>query len=137
MTSTRSRIYAFTGQKMVQVPPDELQPDRIDETARRLKCTLRGPHSLLHEATDPGAPGGDGRDGVAMLLVDRGADPRIRDLNGATPLMNAARRNSARVVRRLLDAGAEPSVKDRCDRTAGDHARSDEIRNLLGTRPAN
>lgn len=122
--------------QQVEVPGRDLEPDRIDDTVKRLQCnvsTFWGT-SLLHLATSPGSPGGEGRDRIAELLIEHGAEVNARTLNGSTPLMNAAARSSPRVMRRLLDAGADVSAKDRCGRTAEEYAKSQEAQALLRNR---
>ena len=51
--------------------------------------------------------------GVARLLLDRGADPnatRTGGQAGATPLMSAAFNGATGLVRLLLDRGADPDL---------------------------
>jgi len=71
-------------------------------------------------------------DKVAALLLDRGADPNAR-LNAsssplippnATPLM-VRRYDDARLVKALLKAGADPTLKSDEGRTALDYAREE------------
>ncbi len=51
-------------------------------------------------------------------MLDAGADVNATDLDGATPLMFAAQRDSVEVVRMLLDAGAEVDAADSKGETA-------------------
>jgi ankyrin repeat protein len=122
------KVYAFPeGQtQMVEVPRRDLQPDRIDDTVKRLQCnisTLSGGSSLLYFAVRgrPG-PGPDNHEQIVKLLLDRGADPNARTLNGATPLMMAASQHRHRFMTMLMDAGADVKATDRCGRTAEDYA---------------
>jgi ankyrin repeat protein len=117
------------------VPRRDLEPDRIDETVKRLQCNVStfGGTSLLHLAVEAGGPPGgrEGRERIARLLITRGADPNSRTLNGSTPLMLAARQDMRRVIVMLKDAGADVKATDRCGRTAADRARSLDTKALL------
>jgi ankyrin repeat protein len=115
-------VYAFPGEQMVTVPRSDLKPDRIDNTVKRLQCTLSELSegtSLLHLAL-AGVP--ESRERIAKLLIERGADPNARTLNGTTPLMYAARQHNQAVMTMLMDAGADAKAMDRCGRTAEDYA---------------
>jgi ankyrin repeat protein len=110
-----------------EVPPRDLAPDRIDDTIKRLHCkvsTSRG-KSLLHVAVGSGGVGGqEGRERIAELLIERGADPNVSTLNGETPLMTASRwTGNPRTVSMLKAAGADVNAMDRCGRTAEDYAK--------------
>ncbi len=67
--------------------------------------------------------------GVLTLLLGAGANPNLADNDGLTPLMRAADRGDAERVRALLEAKADPAVKDRLGRTARDWAvsRDDDL----------
>lgn len=56
-------------------------------------------------------------DAVAMLLAN-GADPRLTDAEGRTPLHYAARSSDPEVAAQLLDAGADVNALDRGGRSA-------------------
>lgn len=58
------------------------------------------------------------------LLVAHGMDPDLRDPDGLTPLMRAARKGKVDVVRALIDAGATTGIEDPGGRTALDLARA-------------
>jgi uncharacterized protein len=119
-------VYASPGDRQVKVPRSDLEPDRIDNTVKRLECrvsTLSEGTRLLYLAVGPGSPGGrDGRERIAKLLIDRGADPNAKTLNGSTPLMYAASQHNHGVMTMLMDAGADVKATDRCGRTAEDYA---------------
>ena len=51
-----------------------------------------------------------------------GADPNGRDHVGRTPLIAAARTGNEAVVRQLLAAGADRTLRDRDGLSAADHA---------------
>lgn len=51
---------------------------------------------------------------LVSLLLERGADPKARNLQGQTPLHRAG---SAEVAQVLLDAGADPNARDRSGET--------------------
>lgn len=126
-------VYAFPDKRMVKVAPRDLESDRIGDTVQRLQCTLTGGNSLLHAATEPGQPGGEGRRQIAKLLLERGADPNATTVNGSTPLMNAAQGDYLSVISMLIKSGADLTAKDRCGRTAEDYARYPETKNLLNS----
>ena len=114
-----------------EVPRRDLEPDRIDETVKRLKCavsTRRG-ESLLYRAAGGrggpkgiGGPGSDSLDDIVKLLLGHGADPNAKTLIGSTPLMYAASQHHHRIITMLMDAGADVKATDRCGRTAEDYA---------------
>jgi hypothetical protein len=66
-----------------------------------------------------------------QTVIETGADVNAANPQGTTPLMAAAKKGDADVVRDLLAHGANPNAKDRKGLTAFDHARSPEIRQLL------
>jgi ankyrin repeat protein len=107
----------------ITVPRRDLEPDRIDDTLKRFQCRISEGESLLYSTVRSGSPGtGDGRDRIAKLLIDHGADPNARALNGSTPLMMAASQHNHRVMTMLMDARADVKATDRCGRTAEDYA---------------
>ncbi len=57
-------------------------------------------------------------DGVADLLIWRGADVNIPDEAGQTPLFHAVRENITWIVQLLLDKGADVNVTDKAGRNA-------------------
>ena len=52
------------------------------------------------------------------VLISRGAEPNPVGPGGRTPLMEAAEKSSAKVVRALLDAGANKALRDHGGRDA-------------------
>lgn len=70
--------------------------------------------TLLHKA----ATHDDAK--LVHLLLQRGADPNVRDMNGWTPLTVAAKSGSLCVVDELLQAGADPRTMND-DRTIALH----------------
>ncbi|XP_013863189.1 cyclin-dependent kinase 4 inhibitor B [Austrofundulus limnaeus] len=61
---------------------------------------------------------------VAQLLLQRGANPNVADSStGNTPLHDAAQTGFLETVRLLVEAGAEPRVKDNNNRLPADVAR--------------
>lgn len=113
-------VYTYQGERQVKVPRRDLESDRIDDTAKRWQCKLGVGlgTGLLYLA----AGGPDKLHDIAKLLIDRGADPNARTLNGSTPLMVAASQHNHRVMTMLMDAGADVEARDRCGRTATDYA---------------
>ena len=57
-------------------------------------------------------------DDVFHLLVDAGADVNAHSNNGMTPLMAASSVGRPAIVEVLLEQGADPTVRDKKDRTA-------------------
>lgn len=101
-------------------PEDEsVAPERLDEAARRTRCTLSGGETLLLYAV-LGARGRD--DDIIRLLLSHGADPNARGRNGQTALMDAASGHAHRVMTTLMAAGADVKAIDRCGRTAAEYA---------------
>jgi ankyrin repeat protein len=109
--------------RQVKVPRRDLEPDRIDNTAKRFQCgiSLGSQGSLLYLAVGRGRDP-DRRSRIVKLLIDHGADPNAKTLNGSTPLMEAAKQHNHRVMTMLLDAGADVKAADRCGRTAEEYA---------------
>lgn len=48
-----------------------------------------------------------------LCYCRNGADPNVVDVSGQTPLLIASRARNKKVVRRLLEAGADVSIPDR------------------------
>lgn len=108
--------------QMVIVPPRDLEPDRIDDTAKQYQCDMSGPESLLYMAIHPGSPEGEaGRDSIVTMFLDRGADPNVRTISGETPLMLAASQQDHHAITKLIRAGADIHATDRCGRTTFDY----------------
>ena len=61
--------------------------------------------------------------GAAELLIKRGADVNLADVDGVTPLMEAAGTGATEIVRMLLEHGADANLKDADGRTAADIAK--------------
>lgn len=60
-------------------------------------------------------------DAVNILLA-AGANPNASSYFGETPLISAAKDNNGKIVKALLLAGADPSIKDKSGKTAKDWA---------------
>lgn len=98
-----------SAQKLVQTYP--LEPETL---GRALFNSLR--------RGDQG--GSDNQVAIARLLLTHGADPNYTALNGQTLLMVAAAAHDERVVRLLLENGANPDIEDARRLTAVDYAKS-------------
>jgi quinoprotein dehydrogenase-associated probable ABC transporter substrate-binding protein len=68
-------------------------------------------------------PGSTRPSDIAKGLVERGAEVNAQAKNGMTALMIAATHNSAPMIGLLMDAGADPAVKNNQGLTATDVAR--------------
>lgn len=79
------------------------------------------------------ADGASVADGVALVreLLVRGAQVEAADNRGRTPLMIAAERGHAEVIRLLLAHGANPARRDKQGKTAADLADSAAVRAAL------
>jgi ankyrin repeat protein len=116
-------IFANVRERQVLIPPKDLASDRIDATAQRFDCELAGPDHLLHWALFGfGVAKPEDRLEIAKLLLEHGADPNARNINGTTPLMESARLQRHALIMMLLEAGADAGAADRCGRTAEDYA---------------
>jgi ankyrin repeat protein len=67
-------------------------------------------------------PGSTRPSDIARGLIDRGAEVNAQSKSGITALMIAATHNSAPMIGLLMDAGADPSVKNNLGLTAADVA---------------
>lgn len=63
-----------------------------------------------------------GRSEAALVLLNAGADPHTPFSDGETPLIVAAGRGPAKVMKALLAAGADPTTRDKDGRSALHHA---------------
>ena len=105
----------------LQVQDDAIAQILIDAGAQA-DYTDRFNQSVLHSAVCVNSPQ------IIALLIARGADVNRRcNVNGrhTTPLINAIRYRKtecAEIIRLLLEAGANPSVKDAAGKTALDYA---------------
>ena len=64
-------------------------------------------------------------------LIHLGADVNQRNRSGLTPLHCAMHCGSLEIIRRLLEAGADPTVKTPDGQTAADMTKSMRIRSML------
>ena len=68
---------------------------------------------------------------IVEVLLERGADPNVKDDNGQTPLHIAAQEGHVDVVRVLLERGADPRIADNGGHIPLDYAKDSTIRSLL------
>ncbi len=81
--------------------------------------------SALHVAAD------DEYVEVVRLLLDRGADPNLKNNWKKTPLHNTAQNKSQTVAKLLIDSGADISVQDHKGRTPLHRCKSLPVAKLL------
>jgi ankyrin repeat protein len=108
--------------------------DSHDENAMML-AALNGDTGLVKLLIDKGAEvnkkgwaplhyaAANGHDDIVQLLVDHSAYIDAASPNGTTPLMMAARGDHITTMKVLLDAGADPRVKNQIGMTALDFAK--------------
>ena len=65
----------------------------------------------------------EGREALARKLLQRSANPDLQCTMGGTALMGAASQGHVEVIHRLLEAGADASLKNASGHTAQDVAR--------------
>ena len=121
-------------QRFKAVPQDRFTKVKPDE-ARKVDLTLASEDQVmtvakLSKALDGGADAGaelanavlaSDEDRVAFLL-ERGASVDARDLQGAPPLVTAAKSRDTQMMAFLLDRGADIAVTDRAGWNALHHA---------------
>ena len=61
---------------------------------------------------DPAMPPSQYHDAIARLLIENGANPDIQDKEGNTPLILAAQHRTDEVLKMLLNAGADITLKN-------------------------
>jgi len=66
---------------------------------------------------------GEGMKAVTQQLIDMGADVNAQNKHGGNALARAAHFGHESLVKKLLSAGADPSMKDGADKDAADWAR--------------
>jgi uncharacterized protein len=65
-------------------------------------------------------------------LLQGGANPNIQNLEGMTPLMLACQLDGGNeVIVMLINAGADPSLRDYKGKTAMDYAKRESVQNIL------
>ena len=110
---------------------------QIDPDTARRELFLRG-YSYKEEVFLDSAKDGDVI-GVKLFLY-AGMSPEVKNQDGETPLLLAARNDHASAVRALLDHGADPNAKDKDGKTAlkwaQDTHRTDVAKLLQGAASA-
>jgi hypothetical protein len=141
----------------LRTPPDALDPAGETPLLRAAYSGHAGiVRRLLEHGAAPEARDGSGnaalnlvswsddaadRLGCAAALLDHGADVNVRGMHGATPLIDAAMRDRARMIALLAARGADLEARDALGYTALQRATQnryeDSVRALLaaGARP--
>lgn len=65
----------------------------------------------------------------AEFLVEHGADINSRNLKGQTPIMVAADKTNSKIVKYLLDKGADTAIKDNGGKTLLEYCKDNEDHN--------
>ena len=78
-----------------------------------IASTDSGGKTPLHRLADMRRVPADEARKMAMLLLDRGADPNARNWDDVTPLHQAVRARNLAVVEVLLGRGADPNARDK------------------------
>jgi ankyrin repeat protein len=68
---------------------------------------------------------------IALALIQRFANVNSKNEQGWTPIATAVRCNHLGFVKLLLEYGADPSIKSKCQRSAYDLAVTVEMRKLF------
>jgi ankyrin repeat protein len=116
----------FVATWMGFVAPAAADTALADAAMRRDAAAVR---ALLQQKVDVNAPGKDGTPALhwfvrvndlemAQLLVRAGADVRMADRYGVTPLFVACANGNDAMIRMLLDSGADPNSVDPTGETA-------------------
>jgi ankyrin repeat protein len=92
-----------------------------------------GRSALLEAFGVPDSQGKWFHDATPMikLMLQAKPNPNGQDSRGMTPLMWASSLDESQAVKALLDAGADPEIRDLQGQTALDQAVSPEVRGLL------
>lgn len=116
--------------------------DGAGENAMML-AALQGDAGLVRKLIDKGAEvnkhgwaplhyaASNGHDDIVQLLVDNSAYVDAASPNGTTPLMMAARGNYVSTMKLLLDAGADPRLKNQIGFTALGFAEKYDAKDAL------
>ena len=98
----------------------------LDDGANVNAVSSTSGSTALHLVTAVGRPYDNGKLlPIADLLISRGANVNLQNRDGMTPLMWAVLAGNIEMMKRLLDAGADITIKHSNGQTALDMARED------------
>lgn len=113
IVSLMGEVFDFGHSSEREVAISQPLRQRNDKRERQLSCDSESArNALLFLAAEAGAHKSVG------IQVNRGDELNLRDGQGKTPLMVAARNNHVKVCKVLLNAGADLTAKDEAGRTA-------------------
>lgn len=103
-----------------------LKVDRVREILKDKTVDLNMIDETAEEATSLYWAVFEGRDEMAELLLELGADPNVANADGHTPLFIAYARNNIKMISLLMHSGADSTMRNRYDETPSDFAPAKE-----------
>jgi thiol-disulfide isomerase/thioredoxin len=100
---------------------------KLAEEGENVNVGNKWKETPLHWSSMPEQP----QPKAIKALLKAGADVNSLDEDGCTPLMWAAHNNHEENIKLLLEAGADPAIKDKAGRRAREHAVGDALKELF------